>query len=169
MKPTEWVAIITGITGSVTGIASLLWNIHTKLTVGPKLKVQAWGNMISYPAPLGSPNLLKITVQNVGTTATTLTNLGFHSYKYSQKAVKKMKGQGFNAVIRDFYQQKFPFPLKLDVGEEWQGYVDQAGPLDEILLKDSLWVAVYHSFSNEPVSARAIRGPRQSGGSPPSK
>jgi hypothetical protein len=161
MKPNEWVAITTGILGCLTGAASLCWNIHTKLTDGPKLRVEAWGNKVLFPPPPGNPYLLSITVQNIGTTSTTLTNLTFHSYKTSLKAVKKLKGSGFNAVVNEFYQQKYPFPLKLEVGGEWHGSIEQQGTLDDFLMKDSLWVAVSHSFSKSPVQVKAIKGPRK--------
>jgi hypothetical protein len=160
MKPNEWVAIITGIIGCITGVVSLGWNIYNKLSAGPQLRVQAYGNRVIMPPPPGNPYLLCITVQNIGTTTTTLTNLAFYSYKFSSKAVRKLKGDGFHAVANEFYGQKYPFPLKLNVGDEWRGSNEQEGTLDDLLMQDSLWVAVYHSFSDTPVQVKAVRGPR---------
>jgi hypothetical protein len=44
--------------------------------------------------------------------------------------------------------------------------MSQTGPIDDLLMKDSLWVAVYHSFSKDPTVAKVIRGPRKSDDSP---
>lgn len=160
MKPSEWVAIVTGILGAITGMSSLAWNIYIKLTSGPKLRIQAWANMVLYPTQPRNPRFLSIKVQNVGTTPTTLTNLEVSSYKVSVKAVKKLKGSGFNAVAETFLNQKYPFPKKLDVGEEWSGQIGQSGVVDELVVKNSLWVSVHHSFSKTPVQVKVLRGPR---------
>src|SRR5882762_1508321 len=76
MKPTELAAWI----GATTGLASLLWNIYTKLIAGPKLTVTAFANLVQRPAPPGDPRFLRITVQNVGTATTTITNLDFFTF-----------------------------------------------------------------------------------------
>lgn len=74
MKTTELVAWV----GATTGIASLIWNIYTKITANrPKLVVKAYANMIQMPPPLRNPRYLRITVQNIGTAPTTLTNVEF--------------------------------------------------------------------------------------------
>src|SRR5277367_2337367 len=74
MKTTELVAWI----GATTGIASLIWNIYTKITANrPKLVVKAYANMIQMPPPPKNSRFLRITAQNVGTAPTTLTNVEF--------------------------------------------------------------------------------------------
>jgi hypothetical protein len=74
MKTTELIAWI----GATTGIASLGWNIYTKVTANrPKLVVKAFANMIQMPSPPGKPRFLRMTVQNIGTAPTTLTNFEF--------------------------------------------------------------------------------------------
>jgi hypothetical protein len=74
MKTTELVAWI----GATTGVASLGWNIYTKITANrPKLVVKAYANMIQMPPPPKNPRFLRITVQNIGTAPTTITNVEF--------------------------------------------------------------------------------------------
>ena len=74
MKTTELVAWI----GASTGIASLIWNIYSKVTANrPKLIVRAYANMVQMPPPPKNPRFLRITVQNNGTTPTTITNVEF--------------------------------------------------------------------------------------------
>src|SRR5258708_7694029 len=63
--------------GATSGLGSLLWNVYTKLTSGPRLRVTAYANMIKVLRSPGNPRFLRITVQNVGTATTTLTSAGF--------------------------------------------------------------------------------------------
>jgi hypothetical protein len=47
--------------------------------------------------------------------------------------------------------------------------MEQAGPIDDLLMKDSLWVTVYHSFSKTPAQVKVLRGPRKEDNSPKDK
>jgi hypothetical protein len=74
MKAAELAAWV----GATSGLGSLLWNISTKLTSGPRLTVTAFADMVLMPPPPGNPRFLRITVQNVGNAATTLTSVNFY-------------------------------------------------------------------------------------------
>src|SRR5437868_1970339 len=65
---------------AVTGPTAILWDFFKWKTSGPKLAISAWANMIKMPSLPHNPRFLRITVQNVGTTTTTLTNAGFYVY-----------------------------------------------------------------------------------------
>ncbi len=110
MTPSE----IAGWVGATTGVVSLGWNIYLKVSSGPKLAIAAYSGMIVMPPPPGNPRLLSVTVQNVGTVPTTVTNLSIHTYK-SKRQAKTQMGE-FNAVAATFYNQKYPFPLKTAIG-----------------------------------------------------
>ena len=45
MSPTQW----AGWVGALTGIACLIWNIHVKLSTGPKLRILALANHVTMP------------------------------------------------------------------------------------------------------------------------
>src|SRR5260370_31306270 len=104
MKTTELVAWI----GATTGIASLIWNIYTKITANrPKLVVKAYANMIQMPPPAGNPKFLKITVQNVGTAPTTLTNVDFYKLipgwkRLLYKLRPRKRGEEIHAILNDY-------------------------------------------------------------------
>jgi hypothetical protein len=119
MKTTELVAWI----GATTGIASLGWNIYTKITANrPKLVVKAYANMIQMPPPPKNPRYLRITVQNIGTAPTTLNNVEFFEAiprwkRLLSKLRPKMRAGETRAIVNDY--QGPQIPLKLEVGSEW--------------------------------------------------
>ena len=159
MKTTELVAWI----GATTGIASLGWNIYTKITANrPKLVVKAYGNMIQMPPPPKNPRFLKITVQNIGPAPTTLTNVEFFDQAPRWKRIlynlhPKMRVGEIHAIMNDYRGPQIP--LKLEVGSEWTALMQQDERFDDWLRSDRLYCAIHHSFSNKAVPAKIIRGP----------
>ena len=103
MKTTELVAWI----GATTGIASLGWNIYTKITANrPKLVAKAYANMIQMPPTPKNPRYLRITVQNIGTAPTTLTNVEFFEAiprwkRILSKLRPKMRAGEIRAILND--------------------------------------------------------------------
>lgn len=159
MKTTELVAWV----GATTGVASLIWNIYTKLTANrPKLMVTAFANTVQMPAPPGNPRFLRITVQNIGTTTTTLTNLEFFTFisrweRLLSRAKLRKRPAERHAVLNDYRGPQLPH--KLEVGSEWQALMQQDGRFEDWLKTEKLWCAVWHSFSNRPVPTQIVRGP----------
>ena len=160
--------------GATSGVGSLLWNVYTKLTSGPRLTVTAFANMVQMPPPPGNPRFLKITVQNIGTATTTLTNLGFDLYPsrwaklyYKPKVIKFVHRTRLSkllrrpditaAVLNEFQGPRLPY--KLEVGGEWQALMQQDETFNEWLKSDEFYCAVSHSFSKHPRQVRIIPGP----------
>ena len=160
MKTTELVAWI----GATTGIASLFWNIYTKVTAGPKLVVRAYANMVQMPPPPNNPRFLRITVQNVGTAPTTVTNVDFFKLIPRWKRLLyrlhlRKRDEETRALLNDYRGPQIPH--KLDVGSEWAALMEQDASFEEDWLKtDRLHCAVHHSFSKQPASTKIIRGPK---------
>jgi hypothetical protein len=156
MKTTEIVAWV----GATTGVASFLWNIYTKLTSGPRLRVTAFANMILMPPPQGNQNFLKITVQNIGTATTTLTNLELLTFVprwerfLSRVKLKKRSADEKHAVVIQYRGPQFPH--KLEVGSEWQALMQQDEDFQRWFKTDELWCAVWHSFSKQPVPTKIL-------------
>jgi hypothetical protein len=125
MKTTELVAWI----GATTGIASLGWNIYTKITANrPKLVVKAYANMIQMPPPPKNPRYLRITVRNIGTAPTTLNNVEFFEAiprwkRLLSKLRPKMRVGEIRAIVNDYRGPQIP--LKLEVGSEWTTLMQQ--------------------------------------------
>jgi len=158
MKTTELVAWI----GATTGIASLGWNIYSKITANrPRLVVKAYANMIQMPRPPRNPRFLRITVQNIGTAPTTITNVEFFKAhprwkRLLYKLHLKKRGEETHAIMNDFRGPQTPH--KLEVGSEWVALMEQDGKFEDWLNTDTLHCAIHHSFS-KPVPTKIIRGP----------
>lgn len=159
MKTTELVAWI----GATTGIASLGWNIYTKVTANrPKLVVKAYANMIQMPPPPRNPRFLRITVQNIGTAPTTLTNVEFFETiprwkRLLYKFHLKKRGEEIHAIMTDHRGPQIPH--KLEVGSEWVGLMQQDRKFEDWLKTEKLHCAIHHSFSKKSVPTKIIRGP----------
>jgi hypothetical protein len=170
MKATELIAWV----GATTGVASLVWNIYTKLTANrPRLAITAFANMVLMPRPQGNPRFLKVTVQNTGTAPTTLTNLTLFSFVprwerlLSRVKLRKRPAEKHAAIV-DYRGPQFPH--KLEVGSEWQAIMPQDGRFEDWLETGRLRCSVWHSFSKRPVPAKIVRGPlKESRPSPPSE
>jgi hypothetical protein len=159
MKTTELVAWV----GATTGIASLGWNIYTKITANrPKLVVKAYANMVQMPPPPKNPRFLRITVQNNGTAPTTLTNVEFFQMlprwkRLLSKLRPKLRAGEIHAILNDYRGPQIPY--KLEVGTEWVGLMEQNENFEDWLKMDKLYCAIHHSFSKKSVPAKIIQGP----------
>src|ERR1700678_768002 len=147
--------------GATSGLASLLWNIYTKITAGPKLTVTAFANLVQMPAPPGNPRFLRITIQNIGTATTTLTNVDFFTLVPRWRrllwwARLKKRPAETRAVLNHYQGPKFP--QKLEVGSEWQALMQQDDGFDGWLRTGQLGCAIWHSFSKRPVPTKIVRG-----------
>jgi len=159
MKTTELVAWV----GATTGIASLIWNIYAKVTANrPKLVVKAYANMIQMPPPpRGNPRFLRVTVQNIVTAPTTLTNVEFFEAIPRWKLVlsklrPKLRAGEIHAIMNDYRGPQIPF--RLEVGSEWTALMEQEPSFEDWLKKDKLYCAIHHSFSKKPVPTKIIHG-----------
>jgi len=144
--------LILAILGTCTGVASLLWNIYTKLSAGPKLRVEAWANMVQRPASPGDPHFLTVTIQNIGTQPTTLTNYGF--FQYASKRDRKRHKPEKAAVLNQYQGAQYPY--KLEVGAEAQLGMQQDDSFEKMLEKGTVYFWVQHSFAKRPVEAPII-------------
>lgn len=159
MKTTDLVAWI----GASTGVASLIWNIYTKVTANrPRLVVKAYANMVQMPPPPKNPRFLRITVQNSGTAPTTLTNVEFFKMLPGWKRLLhrlhlRKRGEEIHAVLNDYRGPQIPY--KLEVGSEWVALMEQDASFDDWLKTDKLHCAIHHSFSKKTVPTKIIRGP----------
>lgn len=149
MGATPWVAWI----GACTGIVSLVWNIYLKLTSGARLVVTAFPNYVIMPRLPGNPTFVSVTVRNIGTATTTLTNLTLQVYDSLWK--RKRRKASSNYVIVKY--EGPALPSKLEVGGEWRALVPQDERLEELLNSDKVWCGVWHSFSQKPVEFRIAR------------
>lgn len=171
MKVTEIAAWV----GAITGPTAILWDFFKWKTSGPKLAITALANMVQMPSPPNNPRFLKITVQNVGTTTTTLTNAGFHIYAsrwtmfrcrpvvmgfLHRTGLGKFLGPPrLRMAVLSTYQGP-QFPHKLEVGGEWQALMEQPDDFDSWLAEKGLRLNIWHSFSKQPEQAIIVQGPK---------
>src|SRR6267154_1020923 len=81
MNATQWAAWV----GALGAVANAGWNIYAKTKEGARLVLTAYPDMILMPPPRGDPKHVSVTVHNVGTAATTLTNLTLQTYESKWK------------------------------------------------------------------------------------
>lgn len=140
--------------GSLTGVASLTWNIYVKHSAGPKLRVQAFANMVMRPAPQGDPHFLKVSIQNIGTAQTTLTNYGLNQYDGKKRRFKRQLPE-FSAVLN--YYQGAKTPYRLGVGEQATVLMEHNLDFEERLESGKpVYFAVWHAFSKKPIEVPII-------------
>jgi hypothetical protein len=149
MNATEFAAWV----GAATGLAGLGWNVYLKISSGPSLDVTAIADIKLMPPEGGNPSYISVTVQNVGTATTTLTNLSLQLYSSWWK--RKRRNAEKNYVVVNYRGPDFPH--RLEVGHEWRGLFPQDNALVAMITTDRLYCGVWHSFSNRPVERRVIR------------
>ena len=162
--------------GAIAGPTALLWDFFKwKTGPKPKLTMTAYANMVQMPSLPYNPRFLRIVVQNVGATTTTLTNAGFNLYgsrwakfrvrpfvvkiMYWTLLGKVFKIPKFKAAVLNRYQGP-QLPQKLEVGGEWAVLMQQDRDFDTWLDGKELYCAVWHSFSQTPKQARIFRSPK---------
>jgi len=143
MNITPWVAAV----GAFTGVVSLSWNIYLKLSAGPKLRVQAWAGMVKRPAPPGDPKFLSVSIQNIGTVPTTLTNYGL--FQYASKRDRRKQKAEFAGILNLYEGTQAPH--KLEIGDEAKILMQQDSDFAELLKKGTLYFVVWHSFGKRSV------------------
>jgi hypothetical protein len=156
--PNEWVAWL----GACTGVASLGWNIYTKITSGPKVVVEAWAGLVTMPTTPGDPRYLKVVIKNNGTARTTITNLCLLSYEPTWKFWKSRRKRelSFSAVLNDYEGPRAPF--ELDIGREATILMPQDEEFVMRLDTGKLLFGVFYSYSRFPILVK-ILVPRLSG------
>jgi hypothetical protein len=117
--------------GAVTGVCSLAWNVYSKVTSGPKLKIDAHAGMETFPPKPRSPLLLQIVVHNAGSAPTTITNYSLHrSFKGVRSRFWKTEFNATKHAVLNLYRGK-QCPTKLDGGEEVSLVMEQDSQFEE--------------------------------------
>lgn len=143
---------IGALVGSITGVGSLAWNIYTKISAGPKLRVQAHAGMVEMPSDTPEKQFMCIKVQNVGSAPTTLTNYCFVRYK---SLWKRLRGKPcYQAIINSYRGTQVPH--KLDIGAEAVIFMQHNEKFDTMLDEHDVWAEVHHSFAKKPKRTKII-------------
>lgn len=140
--------------GACTGVASFSWNVYVKSSAGPKLRVKAWARMVKRPAPPGDPQFLRVSIQNIGTAPTTLTNYCLFQYAAEKRRRWRRRPPTYSAVLHIYEGAHTPY--KLGVGEEVAVLMEHDLGFDRLLKKGTVYFAVDHSFSTRPVEVPII-------------
>jgi hypothetical protein len=125
--------------------------MYTKWTSGPKLRVTA------VLEPLPNPGLLSLIlrVQNVGTVATTITNLAFRQYlsRWARFWNRPARDEVSRYILTSPHE-----PYKLEVGDQRVFNIKLIGEAKGLLTSGQLWCGVVHSFSKKPTMAKISEG-----------
>jgi hypothetical protein len=133
-----------------------LWNVYTKVTSGPKLKLRAFGGAAMEGHVKGEPLFVKVVLQNRGTAPTTVTDFRFYGYRSLWGRLRQKDPQ---LEYTPEYQGR-AYPQPLEVGSEWIAFVKQDEFLHKLVGTGDLWVEVAHSFSKRRAQSR-IRPPQK--------
>lgn len=140
--------------GAVSGVGAILWDFFKWKTSGPKIEVLVSPNMVMIPTPNMGTKYITARVRNIGTSATTITNMCFATYG-SRRARRKRKFSYGGVVASSSTTQ--PLPFKLEVGAEWMGTALQNVELEKLMDAGDLWCEIYHSWSKKPVQTKIGR------------
>jgi hypothetical protein len=77
--------------------------------------------MVMMPPPPQNPRFLRVTVRNIGTDPTTLTNLSLHTYGAWWARFKNRPT--LTGVLNHYQGPQIPY--KLEVGMEWCALMEQ--------------------------------------------
>jgi hypothetical protein len=137
-------------------MGSLIWNVYTKVTSGPKLDATAKSGMEALQGPRAKDpsKYVMVSVRNNGTARTTLTSVWFSTYD-SWWARKRAKRSQSGVVPQPMSSQQVPY--QLDVGGEYVGRIKQTDIIEEMLKTGKLWCEICHSWSNKPVQVKVIK------------
>lgn len=109
--------------------------------------------MKKYPLPPGAEAgpLILVKVRNVGGKPVTITTLALAVYRSRWERYRRKSS--YNAFVPSPGGAK-PLPHKLDVGDEWMGYVRQDKSIQQYIDQGVLWFEIYHSWGRHPIRGR---------------
>ena len=147
--------------GAVTATFVLLWDVYKWKTSGPKIRFYAKPNMktVNMPSHEGK-TWIGATAENIGTGATTITNLCFQYYKNFFKKVIKKSDSSF-VVGRAEATPSQSIPYILNPGTIWQGLSLQTDEFEKMSREGYLICELYYSQSRKPKECRIIINEKQ--------
>ena len=109
--------------GAAVATAVLGWDVYKWATTGPRLVVKATPNMQDPSDPTETKNIF-VEVVNRGDRLTTITHLGFYSYKTIFHRLARRRNPAVGLIPRPAGPG---LPFELEPGKRWAGLADQAG------------------------------------------
>ena len=142
--------------GAVIATVVLLWDVYKWRHGGPKVTMQVRTGMAIYgDEEMKGKTLVVADVTNTGDRATTLINMTMTWYpsrwlwllgKPKQQFFVKNPGRHAG------------FPHKLEVGDTWNGFIDQDEALGKLAQEGLLYCNLYCSSQKRPISRRVVIG-----------
>ena len=163
MNATETAAWV----GAVSGLGGLLWNVYTRMTSGPRLKVMATAGVRLMPPKRGDPTFIAVDISNVGTSATTITNALIVARVSWLEVFRRNLPSRALARVTPSSGELMPF--KLDVGENWSGWAKHDDRIEKLLEAGKLRCEVRHSWSRRPKRVNIQDSSHQRADSPKDK
>jgi hypothetical protein len=142
---TDWLAIYAAAASTMGGA----WQLFQHFSRGPKLFVRYSPDMVhAGNGSIGTQKYVRIEVSNRGTESTTITNIGFLTYKnWLHKQFGKTKLAAI--VPPNNLNQIFPYPL--EVGGTYTTSMMQESTFEKMTREESVYFTIYHSFSEKPI------------------
>ena len=142
--------------GAVVATFILLWDVYKWKTSGPKIRFCAKPGMktINMPTHDGK-TWINATAENIGTRATTITNLGIRYYKnWLTRALRKPDSSWVVGMPEP--NPNYSIPHVLQPGGVWQGLAEQTEEHEKLSREGHLVCELYYSQSRKPKECRVI-------------
>lgn len=147
LKPTDYIAIYAAVVA--TGVAilqlRLWWEGKARLLIRPKARMQ----QVETSGDLG-PEVILVEVVNRGGALTTLTHLGFATYRNWWYWLRDKQDQSYFVP----HTGAQTLPHQLEAGGTWVGCAERNEEIVKHLRSGRLWVLIYASHRDKPYYAR---------------
>ena len=138
--------------GAVVATAIFIWDVIKWIKSGPRIVFTASANMLIIGDPIREgKTYVSVKATNIGTQATTLSNLGMLFYKSKWNRLNSKQDK---AMIITNPGIPHPIPHILEPGRVWDGLILQNEEVENMAKDGILEAALYCSHARKPLRAR---------------
>jgi len=138
--------------GAVLATIVVLWDVFKWRRTGPRIRMSVRPDMRGVGEPeLEGRTLILVSATNVGERPTTLESLTYVWYPTWWHRLRRKRDKKFFVENPGL---QHPFPCKLEVGERWDGRVNQTEQMVEMARTGHLMCELHHACAKRPVAKR---------------
>ena len=143
-----------------------IWQIFVWMRAGPRLRVSASSNMLTFGGIRDDKTYVVVNVRNIGTQPTTITHVVGFAYR---NRWERFRRRPFKNFVVNHAVAAYPIPYVLEAGKIFTSMIEQTEKVEKLSREGLLFVGIIHSFRPRPVLARIhpIEGPAAGLSEPP--
>ncbi len=155
----EWTTTLIAWWGAVLATAVFLWDVYKHYSTGPRIKMKVMADRwVDGDPELEGKTWVLVEVTNVGGRATTLKNMTMVFYQTRWQRLRHRPAQQFFVKNPG---RHLSFPHKLEVGDTWNGFVNQNDEATRMARDGYLYCHLYCSSQERPIKGRVVLNPKQ--------